>query len=278
MRAVSGFLLLMSCCAFGQAEAPIEEASQAPVARPEFEVVDVKPNTSGQPPGAGSVLPSGQFRAINIPLKEVIKFAYSVRDEAIAGAPAWIDSERYDINGKAAPVGLEETFWRTTSVVQVMKFSYNWDDTFRLMVQSFLADRFKLALHQEKRPMDVLALVAAGSGSKLQKAADSGRPECTRTVGAELRAEAVCKNVSMADLARAMQIFAPGYANREVVDLTGIEGTYDPQLDWVGIQNIDSGGLTMPGALEKQLGLKLEPRKLPVTVLVIDHVERPSEN
>jgi uncharacterized protein (TIGR03435 family) len=50
------------------------------------------------------------------------------------------------------------------------------------------------------------------------------------------------------------------------------------QLDWVGIQNIDSGGLTFPGALEKQLGLKLEPRKLPMTVLVIDSVERPSDN
>ena len=268
MRVVAGVFLLMVSWAFGQ----------APAARPEFDVADVKPNTSGQALGAGSILPSGQFRAINIPLKEVIKFAYSVRDEAIVGAPAWIGSERYDINGKAAPVGLEETFWRSTSAVQVMKFSYNWDDTFRLMVQSFLADRFKLALHQDKRPMDVLALVAVKSGPKLQKAADSGRPECTRTVGAELRAQAICKSVSMADLARAMQVFAPGYANREVVDLTGIEGAYDLQLDWVGIQNIDSGGLTMPGALEKQLGLKLEPRKLPVTVLVIDHVERPSDN
>jgi uncharacterized protein (TIGR03435 family) len=268
MRVVACLLLFMSCCAWGQ----------APAARPEFEVADVKPNTSGEPLGAGSILPSGQFRAINIPLKEVIKFAYSVRNEAITGAPAWIDSERYDINGKAAPVGLEETFWRSTSAVQVMRFSYNWDDTFRLMVQSFLADRFKLAVHLEKRPMDVLALVAAKNGPKLQKAADSGRPECTRTVGAELRAQAICKNASMADLARALQIVAPGYANREVVDLTGIEGAYDLQLDWVGIQNIDSGGLTMPGALEKQLGLKLEPRKLPVTVVVVDHVERPSEN
>src|ERR1019366_4849201 len=145
MRVVAGVFLLMVSWAFGQ----------APAARPEFDVADVKPNTSGQALGAGSILASCQFRAINVPLKEVIKFAYSVRDEAIVGAPAWIGSERYDINGKAAPVGLEETFWRSTSAVQVMKFSYNWDDTFRLMVQSFLADRFKLALHQDKRPMDV---------------------------------------------------------------------------------------------------------------------------
>jgi uncharacterized protein (TIGR03435 family) len=267
MRAIAGLLLFMSCA-----------LGQTPAARPEFEVVDVKPNTSGQPLGAGSILPSGQFRAINIPLREVIKFAYTLRNEAIVGAPAWADSERYDINGKAAPVGLEETFWLSTSAVQVMQFSYNWDDTFRQMVQTFLADSFKLAAHQEKRPMDVLALVVAKGGSKLQKSPDSGKPECTRTVGAELRAQAICKRVSMADLARALQVVAPGYANREVVDLTAIEGTYDLQLDWVGVQNIDSGGLTLPGALEKQLGLKLEPRKLPVTVLIVDHVERPSEN
>src|SRR5579863_6732188 len=180
MRALACLLLLMSCYAWGQ----------TPATRPEFEVADVKPNTSGEAPGAGSILPSGQFRAINIPLREVIKFAYTVRNEAIVGAPAWINSERYDINGKAAPVGLEETFWRSTSAVQVMKFSYNWDDTFRLMVQSFLADRFKLQLHQEKRAMDVFALVVAKGGPKLQKAAETGRPECTRTVGAELRAQA----------------------------------------------------------------------------------------
>ncbi len=268
MRVVAGLLLVTSCCAF----------CQSPVTRPEFEVVDVKPNNSGEPPGVGSILPSGQFRAVNIPLQEVIKFAFNMRGEAIIGAPAWANSARYDIDGKAAPVGLEETFWRSTSAVQVMKFSYNWDETFRLMVHSFLTDSFKLAVHQEKRPMDVLALVVAKGGAKLQQAAETGRPECTRTVGAELRAEAVCKNMTMADLARAMQIFAPGYANREVVDLTGVEGTYDLQLDWVGVQNIDSGGLTLPGALEKMLGLKLEPRKLPVTAIVIDHVERPSEN
>src|SRR5580693_4601823 len=98
MRVVSGFLFFAAWCACGQ----------TPAARPEFEVADVKPNTSGEALGAGSILPSGQFRAINIPLREVIKFAYSVRDEAITGAPAWINSEHYDINGRAAPVGLEE--------------------------------------------------------------------------------------------------------------------------------------------------------------------------
>jgi uncharacterized protein (TIGR03435 family) len=254
--------------------------AQATAARPEFDVVEVKLNKSGENNGVGSILPSGQFRAINIPLKEVLKFAYGVRDEAITGAPTWVDSEHYDIVGKADPVGREETFWRSTSAVALMRFSYNWDDTFRQMVQTMLADSFKLAVHQEQKPMNVLALVEAKGGNRLQKAAGTGPPDCTRKVGDKLQAEAVCKNVTMADLSRAMQVFAPLYADHEVVDLTGVPGAYDIQLDWMGrfVPNQDVEGVTMPAALEKQLGLRLEGRKLPVTVLVIDHVERPSEN
>ena len=270
VRVLVGFFVFALFVAVGQTRP----------SRPEFDVVDVKLNKSGENNGVGSILPSGQFRAINIPLKEIVKFGYSLRDEAIVGAPAWMDSEHYDIVGKADPVGVEETFWRSTSAVQLMRFSYNWDDTFRQMVQRMLADRFKLAVHQEQKPMNVLALTVAKNGSKLQKATDGGRPDCTRKVGEKLMAEVVCKGVTMADLARAMQVFAPLYADREVVDLTGIEGTYDVQLKWMGrfVPNQDVEGVTMPDALDKQLGLKLEGRKLPVSVLVIDHVERPSEN
>lgn len=78
--------------------------------------------TTAMPLGTGSILPSGQFRAIHIPLKEIIKFAFNVRDEAIVGAPGWVDAEHYDIVGKAPPVGQEETFWRSTSAVQLMRW------------------------------------------------------------------------------------------------------------------------------------------------------------
>jgi uncharacterized protein (TIGR03435 family) len=260
--------------------AALSAFAQSTSARPEFDVVDIKLNKSDQAGGIGSILPSGQFRAINIPLKEILKFAYSVRNEAIVGAPAWVESEHYDIVGKADPVGVEETFWRSTSAVQLMSFSYNWDATFRQMAQTMLADRFKLTAHQEEKPMSVLALVVAKGGHHLQAASGNGRPDCTRTVGAGLAAEATCRNITMADFARAMQVFAPLYADRTVVDLTGIEGTYDLKLNWSGrmVPNQEVEGMTMPGALEKQLGLKLEGRKLPVPVLVIDRIEHPSEN
>jgi uncharacterized protein (TIGR03435 family) len=265
MRALASLLFLLSCPVFGQ----------------EFDVVDVKRNTSDQASGIASILPSGQFRAINIPLKEIIKFGFNIRDEAVIGAPGWVETEHFDVVGKAPPVGQEETFWRSTSAVQLMRFTYSWDDTFRLMVQSMLADRFKLAFHRDQRQMNVYALVAAKGGPKIEKAADSsGRPDCMRAVGAELQAVATCKNVTMADFARAMQALAPLYADRTVVDLTGLEGSYDLKLSWFGKLNAvaEARGIGFPEALEKNLGLKLDGRKLPVPVIVIDHVEKPTEN
>jgi uncharacterized protein (TIGR03435 family) len=270
MRALGGGLfLVITGCLFGQATG----------ARLEFDVVDIKPNNSGDANGSGGILPSGQFRAVNIPLKEIIKFAFHVRDEAIVGAPAWTESEHYDIVGKAAPVGSEETFYRSTRAVALMRLGYSWDDTFRQMVQSMLADQFKLKFHKEQKTMSVFALEIAKGGDKLQKSAEAGQPQCSRTVGAGLQAEATCKNVSMDDLGQGLQVLAEQYVDRDVVDLTGLPGSYDLKLSWVGRTTIDQvGGLTMPAALEKQLGLKLERRNLPVPVIVIDHIEKATEN
>jgi uncharacterized protein (TIGR03435 family) len=178
-------------------------------------------------------------------------------------------------------VGREEVFWRSTSAVQLMQFTYNWDDTFRMMVQSLLADRFKLTFHRDQKQMNVYALIAAKGGPKIEKAADpSGRPDCMRTVGERLQAVATCKNVTMADFARAMQAVAPLYADRTVMDLTDLEGSYDLKLTWFGKLGPDdeARGIGFPEALEKQLGLKMEGRKLPVPVIVIDRVEKPSDN
>lgn len=111
-----------------------------------------------------------------------------------------------------------------------MTFSYNWDETFRMMVQSLLEDRFKLRVHQEQKSLSVYALTVSRGGPRLQRAAETGRPRCTRTVDRQLAAETHCRS------------------------------------------------MTMPDALEKQLGLKLEARKQPMPVIVIDSIERPSDN
>jgi uncharacterized protein (TIGR03435 family) len=267
MRTFLILTILFSSLAFGQ----------APASRLEFDVVDIKLNNSGSIDGVGEILPSGQFRGINIPVKEIIKFAYSLRDEAIVGAPGWVVSDRYDIVGKGPAAGSSETFWRSDSMLQLMRLYYT-DQTFRLMVQSLLADRFKLSVHQEQRPTNVYALTVAKGGPKMQKAVESGKPDCLRTVDQQIQAVLTCKNMTIGDLGRALQLFAPGYANHEVIDATGLEGTYDFKISWVGRAVSDQGGMTIPEALDKLLGLKWEERRLPMPVMVIDHIEHPSEN
>ncbi len=81
----------------------------------------------------------------------------------------------------------------------------------------------------------------------------------------------------MADLALKLPELASGYVDRPVADLTGLTGVYDFKLDWVGRRSIDNGGLTIFDALTK-LGLKLAQRKLPVTVTVVDHIEKLSDD
>jgi uncharacterized protein (TIGR03435 family) len=84
--------------------------------------------------------------------------------------------------------------------------------------------------------------------------------------------------MTIADLGRALQLFAPGYANHEVIDATCLEGTYDFTLKWTGVAVVDRGGMTIPEALDKLLGLGWEEQKQPMPVIVIDHIEKSSEN
>jgi uncharacterized protein (TIGR03435 family) len=92
------------------------------------------------------------------------------------------------------------------------------------MVQSMLADRYKVVVHQEQRPTDVYGLVIAKGGSKLQKSADAGMPDCVKTNdGTPRNIYADCKNMTMPDLARMLPSFAPAYVDREVLDFTNIK-------------------------------------------------------
>jgi uncharacterized protein (TIGR03435 family) len=253
----SGVLLFLSGAAFGQAA----------TTRREFDVAEIKLNRSGDTATNGGVLPGGQFSARNFPLKVLLGFAFGVSDlrlvdSFIVGAPSWVDSNRFDITGKSAP---------GTS-----------DKMLALMLQVFLEKQFKLRTHQEQKPMNVFALVLGKGGPKLQDAAVSGEPDCKKTVGGSVVAgqkqtdgqlHAVCTNMRLADLVRALPDLAPAYFDRPVLDLTGLMGAYDLKLDWTGRGFVDQGGLTIFDSVDK-LGLKLEERKLPVPVIVVDHIEK----
>jgi uncharacterized protein (TIGR03435 family) len=148
------------------------------------------------------------------------------------------------------------------------------DKQIMLMLQTLLAERFKLALHRETREMAVYALVASKDGSKLKQAESDGNSR-TRSRRGRITAE----HTSMVELADAMKRLT----GLRVVDMTGLQGVFDFTLEWdpstdpaSGRQNLSPSMFT---ALQEQLGLRLEERKMPVEILVIDHVEKtPTEN
>jgi uncharacterized protein (TIGR03435 family) len=254
-------LLLCSVPAFCQTE------SKAPA----FEVAEVKVNKSGGESGA-EFLPGGQLRVTNTPMKRLITEAWHVRPDAISGGPGWLDSDRFDVIAKATPTSSE--------------------DDLRLMLQSLLAERFKLAVHKEEKVTAVYALSVGKTGfkGKVAEPAKPGEARCGQGVGPPEQMHRVCPHITMAELAETLPIMAPRYVNVPVVDQTGLKGSYELKLDWTPMAAPDgtregdaptietAGGFTVFDAVAK-LGLKLEKAKLPVPIIVVDRIERiPTEN
>jgi uncharacterized protein (TIGR03435 family) len=239
--------------------------AQAP-ARPEFEVATVK----SSPPSAGDLINiniggfrNGKLIFENASLSDCLKFARGiVSDEQISG-PDWIKSKavRFDIVAQTAPGTPREQL--------------------ELMLQALLADRLKLTLHHEQKEISFLALTPGKNGAKLQAA----NPDSAGS-GNNLAAHGhiASKYMSMKVLATLLSRF-----EREiVVDQTGLTGPFEVKLDWTpddGIAPAGNAANDVPSgpsiytALQEQLGLKLESRKGPLDVLVIDHAEKvPTDN
>jgi uncharacterized protein (TIGR03435 family) len=242
--------------------------SSAPAfAQPAFEVADVKVNKSGELRMAIDLQPGGKVIMRNVPMKVLIVFAYHLRPEALSGGPAWLESERFDVIAKAPETAPP--------------------DDVRRMVQTLLAESFKLAVHKEQKVMQAWALVLAKSGPKLQpsEAALLSGQGCRPGQGQPGQRHVDCRHVTMAALGDYLQELAPRDFTVPVVDQTGLTDAYDFKLDWTptaapaaDAPAIDAGP-TIFDAVAAQLGLKLESRKLPLPILVVDHVERaPVEN
>jgi uncharacterized protein (TIGR03435 family) len=230
-----------------------------------IEVASIKPsgNTRGDS-NFDSV--RGRLIATNITVGYLIRFAYGVKDYQIERAPGWVDSEQYDIAVKSAAsktTGLEEE---------------------KSMVRELLADRFQLITRRETKQMRVYLLVVGKNGPKLTLHND-GTGARTRKGCGHLAGTRLTMDVFATVLSREL--------DTDVLNRTGLPGKYDFQLDWTpdtgpchvaadsqGISTAaDPSGLpSFYTAIQQQLGLKLEPSKGPVEILVIDRVERPSEN
>jgi uncharacterized protein (TIGR03435 family) len=196
--------------------------------------------------------------ATNISLKNLITRAYALKDYQVDG-PDWLTSDRFDVVAKF-PEALPDDREKYSAALAAM-------------MQKMLEDRFKLAVHRTQRVFPVYGLIVGKNGVKFKEVPDinshSSNSQNTHYTG-------TC--VSMATLAD----FLARRLDMPVLDMTGLNGFYDLTLDWVE----DAAASTdpqkfpeLPIALQEQLGLKLESRKAPLEVVVVDHIERvPTEN
>jgi uncharacterized protein (TIGR03435 family) len=248
---------------------PPGAAKAFPPTPTEFEVAVIKPSKPDAQMN-GRMQSNGRFDFQAISLKLLIQLAYDNTDNnSLIGAPKWLDSEHFDIVAKAS---------RAVPV-----------DSLRVMVKSLLADRFKLVVHTEDRPIPIYALVVGKRGPKLEPATGSERAGCKLSVDDSIRIY-TCKNTTMEQLAQDLRNRSRAYIDHPVVNVTGLMGAYNFTLSWtnrVGLQggpppqvaSDPTGGLTVFEAIDRQLGLKLEVQKKPMPVLVIDHVNQvPTEN
>lgn len=265
-----------------------------PVVPTEFEVAELKPSAPNSPM-RGGLQPGGRIDVQGFTIKQLILVATGLASpnqnpgagnvgDLISG-PKFMDTEHYDIVAKApADVALSGTD------VDV--------DTVLAMLRTLLIDRFKIKYHTEEQPINVYALTAPRR-DRLKAADPASRSTCKRTVAPNASglptATLTCQNTTLAQLAEKLPAMAPAYVDHPAVDATGLEGGWDFALSWTPRANFEggqrgqtpaggaaasdpNGGLSLFEGVEK-LGLKLEVRKQPYTVLVIDHIEqKPTEN
>ena len=256
----------------------VSVAQDLPTAsKPSFEVASVKPNNTGNRGSAWSSQPGGRFIAVNLTLAMIIRNAFDLQEAQLAGLPDWGNSERFDITAKA-----EKEFVITGERPSLMQ----------RMVQSLLEERFKLVAHRETRdlpayalvvaradgqlgpqlkpsPIDCIALNAARRAGTATPLPPGTRPPCVMRGGA---GKLAAGSIPMNDLAATLS----GLAGRQVVDRTGLKGGFDFDFTWSPEQVADASGPSLFTALQEQLGLKLEPQRIPTDVLVVDSIERPT--
>jgi uncharacterized protein (TIGR03435 family) len=254
---------------------------------PSFEVATIKPDRGGPPPPPMPV--SNEFRNFNVTARDLVRVAYglppSVSSTRVFGGPGWIDSNRYDVVGKI-PDAAFASMQKLPARERGKQIS--------LMLQALLADRFKLMVHFETREMAIYELVVAKGEAKLTLAKEvptglplpppgnPPRPEDMRQGLMVLRKapgvmEMTAKGQTLDALAQ-QPFFSLG---SPVVNKTGLTDKYDFVLDWSPDQagaDVLTDAASLFTALQEQLGLKLVQTKGQVEVVVIEHIELPSEN
>jgi len=257
-------LALVVSVAKAQGTASVQSAA------PAFEVATIKPTSPDAKAGRYITMQgTNRFVAKYYTLKLLIAAAYNLSPKVISGGPAWSDSDHFDI------LALTPGETRPSQPEQMA------------MLRSLLSERFKLSFHREEKEFSIYALELAKGGSKLKEstAAVGDPPQLISTVYPPARIHLPAKNATMSDFTSLLQ---RALLDRPVADRTGLTGRYDFDLDWapdetqfggeVPVAPADAQAPPFFTAIEQQLGLRLETKRTPTEILVVDRAARPSGN
>jgi uncharacterized protein (TIGR03435 family) len=254
---------------------------------PSFDAASVKKNAGGAPGASIRVMPNGDMVATNVPLRVLVRDALAVQDHQLVDLPGWADGERFDITARA-PGGATPQQWQP-------------------MLQALLRERFALATRRETRELPTYVVAPPRDGRPgprlratppataeycaAQQLPEGKRPPVDAAIGNCGVGQSIGtvrgRDIPLTMLWR----FVSQQAGRAIVDRSGLTGNYDFDLTWtpemfanratpavVNGNTIDPNGPSLFTALQEQLGLKLDPQRGPVDVLVIERLTRPSEN
>jgi uncharacterized protein (TIGR03435 family) len=238
-------------------------------ASPTLEVASIRLNISGDTVASIGASPSGLITFTNVTIRGVIQRAYRVPMTQIVGGPEWLDREHYDVRARADSAATPE----------------------RLMpvLQTLLAERLKLVVRTEKRDTPVFALVLAKADRRLGSQLQPSSMTCAEAQPvAPPAAPPICSGrsgpgfitaggVTMPEVAESLSVMV----GRTVVDRTNLQGRFDLDLKWASDRFPPPGpdrGAFVSELMNQQLGLSLQPTRAPVDFLVVESVERPTEN
>jgi uncharacterized protein (TIGR03435 family) len=268
MRSIAriNLVVFLSGAVFAQSTGGPSITAGAP---PTFEIADVhvSPHTMA-PNQSGGFLHGDRYELRQATMVDLVRLAYGVDADKVQGGPSWLETDRFDVIAKA-PASTSR-------------------DTVKLMLQALLADRFKLVVHNDTKPMPGFVLSLGKGKPKLKEANDSGQPGCSPpprppgpppppVPGVIPYNELQCRNVTMEVFAQVMPRFANAYLTGPMVDQTGLKGSWDFDVKWTSkgaLAAAGPDGISIFDAIDKQLGLKAEAGKVPMGVIVVDSVNQ----
>jgi uncharacterized protein (TIGR03435 family) len=238
--------------------------AQPTATAPAFEIADVHASTrGGNPRMTGGGLRADRYQIRNASMLDLIRIAYGIDDRTMIGAddnsrivggPNWLDLDRFDVLAKAPPSTPR--------------------DTVKLMLRSLLTDRFKLVVHADSKPLPAFVLSMGKGKPKLKEADRSGTPGCRSQPQDPPHFAFFCRNITMEAFAQGLRGMSFAI-NNTAVDSTGLKGAWDFNIKWKGPPD----PISVFEAIDQQLGLMLEPQKVPMPVIVVDSVNRkPTDN